>query len=140
MANFLIEKLFDSMPCVIVLGMDFDELLQKDILQEIVARGYRDQLVYLDLLLRNGMRDRFFTIKLEDGKWNCSSCVAIALTEDQFFAVCNFYRKHPELFEQGCPDILSGAQKFLLQRGSNEQLYRNYCYFERQRGTLHEQS
>lgn len=133
MANFLIEKLFDNVPCVIVLDPDLDKLLQTEILPAMLERGYKDQLVYLDLLLRNGAGDRFFTITMENGEWKYSSCKAAVLTEEQFIATCHFYKKNPELFDQGCSDVLSDAQKFLMKRGSTEQLYRNYCYFERQR-------
>lgn len=135
MANFLIEKIFDDFPCVIVFMPDLDELLATDILKELLAQGYKDQLVFLDLLLRNGVRDRFFTISLEGGKWNYASCKPVALTREQFVATCNFYRKKPELLDNDC-DVLHQAQKYLMKHASDDHLFRNYCYFEKQRGLI----
>jgi len=135
MADFLIEKLFDNTPCIIVFSPDLDRLMQADVLKSLLDQGYTDQLVFLDLLLRNGVGDRFYTIKLENGKWNNPSCKPVVLTEEQFAATSAFYKNNLGLLDNNC-GILHNAQKYLMKCGSDKHLFRNYCYFEKRRGTL----
>lgn len=128
--GFMVENVL-GVPIAIIWETELGKILPK----VAASLSHKNEKIILDLLLRNGASDRFFEMQVIEGKPVNSSCKPVALSQEQFEKVCNIYKENPDLLDYDCGK-LNQPQKFLLRKGSIDQLFRNYCYFERKRGTL----
>lgn len=132
--GFFIEKFFDDIPCVVPYMPDFDAMLS-DMAKELLVLGHDNKIIFFDLLFRNSPSDRFFKMELKNGKWQVGDCKPVAVSREQFEKVHEYYKANG-LYDKWGEYSINNPQRFLFNRGSVDQLYRNYSFYERKRGTL----
>lgn len=113
--KYRLQKVSDREIEYLIFSVDYSRLDDyiNELSNELSRKSFSGAIMF-DMLLSNGLNDRYFKAHFDGKKINKRSITPVALVDENIERVSSkFYMRKPEFLENS---ILTGAQKFLFKR------------------------